>query len=367
MSGINIFEPYVAKDFDVYFQKDATLEANIDMQYLKYGEDEIENYVNQVAKPEIDEYVARETSKLITYHIDLNDNILSLEGTDVVTSSVDLNNFPFSEKCVTLADEQSIDAVKTFVQNPLISKNEAPALIIQNTSTLIGTAPIEDQVSSINFADSTGAILGAAQHKVCADASVASNLSCSNLEATDSVEIVIGYDENGDVYTSAPTPATSDNSTQIATTAFVNSQNYAKYDLSNLATSASKNLDGQWVASQLQIANYVSLPTLDVDEYDISNYLPDDNYKYEVIVVGSVETGSNSGDSSQLTVYSDILPNYGLWLCRAITRGSFTNVARGTGVLPVGQGRIIQVHADANNTGKYNLNLRGYRRIGTNS
>lgn len=367
MSEINIFEPYIAKDFDVYFQKDAALETKVDVRYLKYGEDEIENYVNQVAKPEIDEYVARETSRLITYHIDLDDNILSLEGTDVATSTVDLNNFPFSEKCVTLADDQSIDAVKTFVQNPVISKNEAPALTVQNTSVLFGSAPSENQVSSINFTDSAGTILGAAQHKVCADASVVSNLSCSNLEATDSAEIAIGYDENGEVYTSAPTPVSSDNSTQIATTAFVKNQNYAKNDLSNLVATTSKNFDAQWVSSQLQLANYVTLPTLAVDEYDISNYLPDDNYKYEVIVVGSVETGSNSGDSSQLTVYSDILPNYGLWLCRAITRGSFTNVARGTGVLPVGQGRIIQVHADANNTGKYNLNLRGYRRIGTNS
>ena len=59
MSGINIFEPYVAKDFDVYFQKDAALETKVDVRYLKYGKDEIENYVNQVAKPEIDEYVAR--------------------------------------------------------------------------------------------------------------------------------------------------------------------------------------------------------------------------------------------------------------------------------------------------------------------
>ena len=42
-------------------------------------------------------------------------------------------------------------------------------------------------------------------------------------------ELGIGYNQNG-VYTTAPTPATSDNSTQIATTAFVKAQGYSTTD-----------------------------------------------------------------------------------------------------------------------------------------
>ena len=38
--------------------------------------------------------------------------------------------------------------------------------------------------------------------------------------------IKLGYDSSGNVYTAAPTPATSDNSSNIATTAFVKAQNY---------------------------------------------------------------------------------------------------------------------------------------------
>ena len=221
MSKINDFEPHIAKDFDVFFQKDAALETKVDVRYLQYSVDEIDKYINQSVKPELDVYVAEEKSILISYHLDLDSNLLSLKGTDVTTSTVDLGELPFGDKCVTLLGAQNIDAVKTFIQNPVISKNEAPALEVQNTSTLFGSAPEEDQLSAVNFIDSSGTILGAVQHKVCEDASVVSSLSCSNLEASESSEIAIGYDENGDVYTSAPTPASGDNSTKIATTAFV--------------------------------------------------------------------------------------------------------------------------------------------------
>lgn len=221
MVKINVFEPHVARDFDVCFQKDAALETKVDVRYLQYSVDEIDKYITQTVKPELDDYVAAEKSKLISYHLDLNNNILSLEGTDVVTSTVDLGELSYGDRCVTLLGAQNIDSVKTFTQNPVISKNENPALEVQNTSVLFGSAPLEDQLSNINFTDATGTVLGGVQYKICEDASVVSSLSCSNLEASESSEIAIGYDENGDVYTSAPTPASGDNSTKIATTAFV--------------------------------------------------------------------------------------------------------------------------------------------------
>ena len=221
MGKINVFEPHIGKDFDVFFQKDATLETKIDVRYLKYSAEEIDKYVNQEVKPELAEYVANEKNKLISYHLDLDNNVLSLAGTDVATSSVDLGELSLDDKYVTLIGRQNIDDVKTFTENPVISKNEAPALEVQNTSTMFGSTPTEDQVASVCFVDATGTTLGSVRHKVCADTQVVSCLECSNLEASESSEIAIGYDENGNVFTSAPTPAIGDNSTKIATTAFV--------------------------------------------------------------------------------------------------------------------------------------------------
>ncbi len=221
MGKINVFEPHIGKDFDVFFQKDATLETKIDVRYLKYSAEEIDKYVNQEVKPELAEYVANEKNKLISYHLDLDNNVLSLAGTDVTTSAVDLGELSFDDKYVTLIGRQNIDDVKTFTENPVISKNEAPALEVQNTSTMFGSTPTEDQVASVCFVDATGTTLGSVQHKVYADTQVVSCLECSNLEASESSEIAIGYDENGNVFTSAPTPAIGDNSTKIATTAFV--------------------------------------------------------------------------------------------------------------------------------------------------
>ena len=237
MKELNIFNTYASKDFDVHFQKEAFLDSEVDIYHLRCGAEEIDAYVNDVVKPELTDFVDEQKAEIVSYHLDLEGNILSLSGTNVEASSVDLTDLALDDKYVSLNLQQNIAAVKTFTQNPVVSNNVAPAVMLQNTSVLFGNAPQEDQISGINFAESTGTILGSVQNKVGADASVVSSLSCSNLEATQSSEIAIGYDENGDVYTKAPTPATSDNSTKIATTAFVKGQGYT----SNVGTVTSVN------------------------------------------------------------------------------------------------------------------------------
>lgn len=139
----------------------------------------------------------------------------------------------------------------------------------------------------------------------------------------------------------------------------------ADVDLSNINASC-KAIDGQWVASPLALAEGTSNPTSTAISYDLSSYLPNDNYNYEVIVAGLVYTGTTSGNAARLTLYTDIITT-STYICGCNTRTASTQRAYGSMIMPVGSERTLTVGTYDSNTGTFHLNLRGYRRIGTNS
>ena len=383
MKELNIFNVYASKDFDVFFQGEAALDTEVEVCYLAYGKDEIQNYVNDVVKPDIDEYIEQAEEALVSYHIDLGGNILSLEGTGVQTSSVDLSNLSFDNRYVTLNTIQNIDEVKTFTKNPIVSKNAAPAVNVQNTSTLFGSSPQEDQMSAINFCDASETVMGCLKNEIFSDGSLKTSLGCSNLEADACSEIGIGYDVNGDVYTKAPTPDVSDDSTQIATTEWVNDQGYitsisstdvttalgytpAENDLSNVLISASAVFDGQWVASTSAIASSVSVSSSDAT-YSLSTYLQNDGYKYAVLFNAKVTTTASTGKEASVILTSSEVG--GVYVVRAQTSASVAIIGIASAVVPVGTDRNITVDGETSSlaAGTYDLTAIAYRRIGTNS
>ena len=124
--------------------------------------------------------------------------------------------------------------------------------------------------------------------------------------------------------------------------------------------------DGQWVSKVSRLANGTTIPTSTNITYDLSSYLPNDGYIYEVWVTGSATTGSTSGNHVFLELRSDILDD--LLLCYAYTRASGSVIATGTTVVSVGNARTLTVVASssASIVGTFNLWVKGYRRIGTN-
>lgn len=125
--------------------------------------------------------------------------------------------------------------------------------------------------------------------------------------------------------------------------------------------------DGGWVDSNLTIASSVNAPSSGTPlEYDLSNYLPIDGNNYEVILTGAVTTGTTSGNTVLLRVYSNILNNYQT-ITTAQTRSSSSVSGGGTLTLPVGLDKKIYVSSYSGNTGTFSLFARGYRRLGTNA
>lgn len=145
---------------------------------------------------------------------------------------------------------------------------------------------------------------------------------------------------------------------------------YTNTDLSNISATGQKVIDGQWDLTTLTvIASNVTYPTSGTGtEYNISAYLPNDSYNYEVLICGSITTGTTSGNPCQLNIKSDLFgaSNY-VTACGTRTRANANTYATNTFILPVGTGRKLIVVPQSNLVGTYQMWLSGYRRIGTNS
>lgn len=137
-------------------------------------------------------------------------------------------------------------------------------------------------------------------------------------------------------------------------------------DASNLTTDGQKVFDGQWVESKSQLfAAYIDCPTSTADEYDLSSYLPDDNYNYEVMVSGVTRSSTTVGQSLRIELASDIFPAILFSDCACVASGQ-TNQGSGSIIIPVGTGRKVKVMPLSWAQGTYKLWIIGYRRIGTN-
>lgn len=95
---------------------------------------------------------------------------------------------------------------------------------IKSTGITRGTAPSSAQTFGIAFTDNNNKYIGNIYGQYATDKSTYVGLYAykgTTTSNSDNASVRVGYDASGNVYTSAPTPATTDNSTQIATTAFV--------------------------------------------------------------------------------------------------------------------------------------------------
>lgn len=178
------------------------------------------------------------------------------DETLATTNWVNSKGYALDSAVVKTSGNQTIGGGKTLTDNLNIQKG-APNIYLKDTSITKGTTPSSTHYSfygtiydsqGINQANKMSQIY--TQYNT--NGSHTLNMSVFKPESgsTTSSALVIGYDSNGNVYTSAPTPDSSDNSTKIATTAFVNSRittGISGYDATK--TQTLKNVNGTltWV------------------------------------------------------------------------------------------------------------------------
>lgn len=119
--------------------------------------------------------------------------------------------------CVHLSGDETITGTKTFTGNNRI-------ISLQNSTVTYNTAPSSDTLTDISFRDKNGYEMGVLESVRRSDNSTGVRLVAKGADGNFSTSLGVYRKANGSVYTSAPTPAVGDNSTNIATTAYINTK-----------------------------------------------------------------------------------------------------------------------------------------------
>ena len=148
--------------------------------------------------------------------------------------------------------------------------------------------------------------------------------------------------------------------------------NDSKHYLSNFSTNneivevGGNNFDGRWINKSYSAYQWTSLVSGTTYSIDISSYLPDSKYAYEIMVYTWCNTGTTSGNGAEVKVGSDLTNN--MMFCTTITRASASTSTSGVGKIPIsGNSRTLDISNGAGaNSGSGRVWLLGYRRLGTN-
>lgn len=140
-------------------------------------------------------------------------------------------------------------------------------------------------------------------------------------------------------------------------------------DMSNLSETGKKVMDGSWVfPDKYEIFYDLSVPPSSTGTYDLSSYLPSDDFVYDVIFDSVVDVTATANKFYGVYISTDITPT--VHLCRSRTLStSAIGISCGCAILPVGPGRTVtySTSTSSNWSGKMQLFAVGYRRVGTNS
>ena len=148
--------------------------------------------------------------------------------------------------------------------------------------------------------------------------------------------------------------------------------NKADVDGSNMVSSV-KNFDGQWTFVNVPIASEVTYTQEQAVAYDISSYLPNDSYDYEVLFTAYLRTAETTNSATGCHLFSGSSANntaYSIRIGRCVTRTNASANASGNGVLPIfyTDRKVTWQNSDSNGTsGNCGLRMMAYRRIGTNA
>lgn len=205
------------------------------------------------------------------------------------------------------------------------------ALNFKDANIELGVIPTTNKYSrAIYIRDKNDAEIAQIYYRQGSDNTQRLTLKVVSNNGTDAAYAYVGYDENG-----------------VADFAFPNTN----------------RIDGQWVKKVTVLADYVTAPTTTDLTYSLSSYLPNDSYKYEILLWGRVATGTTSGNRSVLNIQSDLAS---LRVCEARTRANAGTEVAAAAIIPV-NAKTLSILALSGNTGTVYLSLQGYRRIGTNA
>lgn len=144
--------------------------------------------------------------------------------------------------------------------------------------------------------------------------------------------------------------------------------NVANTDLSNLSDTGKKVLDGQWESEVVKISEAKAIGTYSIDLGPSGfNYLPNDNYIYEVFLAGSASCIATDEKIACAYVSTSVLPNEPSLNARFLMAQTYSNRITNWVNIPVGVDRIITFTINTRAFSSLVLYVFGRRRLGTNN
>ena len=237
--------------------------------------------------------------------------------------------YPLTIANIRDVNERVSKAGDTMSDTLFISKSGYDQLKLINTNMNTEVLPAGDTHESVIFCNKNGTQIGDCTLRYRTDGSIETYIQASK----NNVNSVIGagVDANNNPYSWFPNTAC---------------------------------VDGQWVWKYLQVATNTAVGSY---EHSLSTYLPDDNYSYQVWVEIECGYGGSSGGLYVGTIASPYT-NEGQTgnFCFHTWVVSNSSTDHSVVILPVGTGRKIYSQIVQGNLGNSQINLVGYRRIGTN-
>ena len=172
---------------------------------------------------------------------------------------------------ITVADSTKVAKAGDTMTGGLTITN-SHTLVLKHTGITRGTAPSSNAYPFfVEFKDNADKTIGGLYYTYATDKVAKTYLMCYQGTTNENTwnSIGVGYNASGNVFTWAPTPATADNSTQIATTAFVKAQGYltSHQSLANYSTLAntvkSISISGRTITVTPGSGNAYTLTTQD--------------------------------------------------------------------------------------------------------
>ena len=134
----------------------------------------------------------------------------------------------------------------------------------------------------------------------------------------------------------------------------------ADTDLSNLSEVGTKIIDGKWVP---KVAILTQSVAAGITEIDMSEYLPQDDCQYEVLMI----CGYYKSSVANIKIYSDVVPQPS---SVSLTVASSGSVQSSYIYIPIGIERKLYQYLSSATTssdsGRYGIEALAYRRIGKN-
>jgi hypothetical protein len=163
------------------------------------------------------------------------------------TAFVKAQGYATDSDVVHTSGNETISGIKTF------ANSNNPQITIKNTQYAYSDTQSSNQYWGIQFNDKNNVRVAKIEPYFIGSGAVGINLSCST-QVSGSLKygaLAVSLDASGNPTTQAITPATADNSTKIATTAFVKAQGYitSALKLPNYSSASNKSVGTQYTAA----------------------------------------------------------------------------------------------------------------------